>query len=185
MSDDEKTKAKGTISYIGYLVKDVNLPSDLSEFKTQFKKDFNLEKLIDKDDEIKLYYNKNNEKTDIEKDEDYQNMLDDFAQDNKEKIVYVETEKLPVHFEGGKSIDFEDEIQKVVERELRIAANNIKKCLTTNLSLSNSKKVREEMCKECNKQIIGYLYKEVTPEEDNFYCELCSTKVDKPMFKIN
>lgn len=60
MSDDEKTKAKGTISYIGYLVKDVNLPSDLSEFKTQFKKDFNLEKLIDKDDEIKLYYNKNN-----------------------------------------------------------------------------------------------------------------------------
>ena len=114
-------------------------------------------------------------------------MLEHFleAKDSKDKVVYVETKKLPVYFEGEKSIEFEDEIKKVVERELRIAANNIKKCLTTNLSLSNSKKVRIETCKKCNSQIIGYLYKAIDPNEDSYYCELCSSKIQTPLFKIN
>ena len=113
-------------------------------------------------------------------------MLQNFSNQKAIQNVYVETEKIPIFFQGDKSIEFEDEIKKVVERELRIAANKIKKCLTTNLSLSNSKKVRTQSCETCKKQIIGYLYKKISPtENDSYYCELCSTKVDTPMFKIS
>ena len=188
MSKDE-INTTACISYIGCLVTNVNLATNLSEFKTQFIKDFKLDKLIKGNvDEVKLNYKKGGKTSNVEDEDDYHNMLKYFVEDVnevKERVVYVETEKIPVHFEGEKSIEFEDEIKNVVERELRIAANNIKKCLTTNLSLSNSKKVREEICKDCKKQIIGYLYKEVNPDEDSYYCELCSTKVEKPLFKIN
>ena len=113
-------------------------------------------------------------------------MLDNFLNAQSKQVIYVETKKIPVYFSGKKSIEFEDEIKNVVERELRIAANNIKKCLTTNLSLSNSKKVRTQCCEKCQEQIIGYLYKKVSPTENNaYYCELCSTTIEEPMFKIN
>ena len=113
-------------------------------------------------------------------------MLEDYKGDIRNKTIFIETEIIPVHFEGPKSIEYEDEIKKVVERELLIAANNIKKCLTTNISLSNSKKVRKEICSDCKKQIIGFLYKKISPTEQNdYYCELCSMKVDAPLFKIN
>ena len=186
MSENVKTTAN--ISYIGCLIHNVHLATDLTEFKTQFIKEFHLEKLIKEDeDEITIYYKKGEKKNDVKESEDYKTMLEHFleAKDSKDKVVYVETKKLPVYFEGEKSIEFEDEIRKVVERELRIAANNIKKCLTTNLSLSNSKKVRIETCKKCKNQIIGYLYKKIDPNEDSYYCELCSSAIETPLFKIN
>ena len=190
MSDEEIINITAGISYIGCLVNDVHLATSLSDFKTQFVKDFKLVNLLKGNmDEITLHYKSGGKTNDIGSEEDYHEMLKCFSgkegKDAKEKVVYVETKKIPVHFDGIKSIEFEDEIKNVIERELRIAANNIKKCLTTNLSLSNSKKVREETCKKCNKQIIGYLYKEINPDDDIYYCELCSTEIEAPLFKIN
>ena len=103
----------------------------------------------------------------------------------KEKeTIFVETEKVPVYFDGEKSIEFEEEIKKLVEKEFRIAANHIKEGLTKHLTVSNCKKVRSEKCANCQQQIFGYLFKKVSSGQDENYCELCSTKVEEPMFKI-
>ena len=179
------------ISYCGYKMPVSSYEKTLSEFKQKFVKDFNLEKQIkesdiEKEGEISIYYlDEKNKKKEVNNEKDYESMLENFGQREK-NIIYVETKVIPVHFEGEQSIEFEDEIKKVVERELRIAANNIKKCLTTNISLGNCKKVRTQTCEKCGKQIIGYLYKTIDCEEkDTYYCELCSSSVDMPMFKIN
>ena len=150
-----------TISYCGYQLKDFSLPSDYSDFKIQLKKTFSLEQILKEDDPIKIHYKDDKENKEVNDDSDYNAMVEYISGKKGNAIVYVETEKIPVSFEGGNSIEFEDEIKKVVERELRIAANNIKKCLTTNISLSNSKKVRTQCCKECKKQDKGTI--SITP----------------------
>ena len=184
--NEKTTNLKATISYCGYQLRDFSLPSEYSDFKTQLKNTFSLEQILQEDDPIKIIYKDDKENKEVNDDSDYKTMIEYISGKKGNVIVYMETEKMPVSFEGGNSIEFEDEIKKVVERELRIAANNIKKCLTTNISLSNSKKVRTQCCKECKKQIIGYLYKAIDKEnEDSYYCELCSTNIDTPLFKIN
>ena len=184
--NEKQINTTSSISYLGCPKSKIQLAQTLSDFKTQFIKEFALGNQMNEDDVITVYYKQDEKRTDVKEQEDYEAMLESFAKAKNAQTVYVETEKIPIYFEGEKSIEFEDEIKNVVERELRIAANNIKKCLTTNLSLSNSKKVRVQTCKECKKQIIGYLYKKVSPtENDSYYCELCSTKVEEPMFKIN
>ena len=184
--EEKTTDSKATISYCGYQLKDFSFPSDYSDFKIQLKKTFSLEQILKEDDPIKIHYKEDKENKEVNNDSDYNAMVKYISTKKDSVIVYMETEKIPVSFEGGNSIEFEDEIKKVVERELRIAANNIKKCLTTNISLSNSKKVRTQCCKVCNKQIIGYLYKAIDKEnEDSYYCELCSTNIETPLFKIN
>ena len=61
MSENVKTTAN--ISYIGCLIHNVHLATDLPEFKTQFIKEFNLENLIKEDeDEITIYYKKGEKK---------------------------------------------------------------------------------------------------------------------------
>lgn len=183
-SESPKTNTFANLSYLGYILSNIELASKLSEFKQQFIKEYSLDKQISENDEIKIFYG---EKKEVENDSDYQMMLNSFNnKSDKNNIVYIETKIMPVYLKGGKSIEFEEEIKNVVERELLIAANNIKKCLTTNLSFSNSKKVRIQLCSKCNEQIIGYLYKKISPdEEDCYYCELCSTQVEEPLFKIN
>ena len=189
MDSEDKIKITANIYYCNFPKSNVCLATNLSDFKTQFINEFSLQNQLTEKDEIKIYYKEDGEKdkkVEVKEQSDYQDMLQNLSNSKGIKNVYVETEKIPVFFEGDKSIEFEDEIKKVVERELRIAANKIKKCLTTNLSLSNSKKVRTQSCEGCQKQIIGYLYKKISPtENDCYYCELCSTKVDTPMFKIS
>ena len=186
MDGDDKIKTIADISYCGYEIPNIHLEANLSDFKKQFINEFSLQEQINEDDEMSIYYKQEEKKIEVQNQSDYKNMLDNFLNSKSKQVIYVDTKKIPVYFSGKKSIEFEDEIKNVVERELRIAANNIKKCLTTNLSLSNSKKVRTQCCEKCQEQIIGYLYKKVSPTENNaYYCELCSTTIEEPMFKIN
>ena len=149
MSNEEILKTTANIIYCGYELSNVHLGKDLDEFKTQFINLFSLESLLSNKDITTITYKDEREnKKVINNDEDYIEMLKFFIETKNKKIIYIETEKMPVYFEGEKSVEFEDEINKVVERELLIAANNIKKCLTTNISYGNSKKIRNESCKE-------------------------------------
>ncbi len=192
MENLEVTEATPRISYCGYKMPVSSYEETLSNFKQKFVKDFSLENQIkeseiENEGEISIYYidEKSNKKTEIKNESDYKQMLDNLSTFHK-KTIYVETKVIPVHFDGEQSIEFEDEIKKVVERELRIAANNIKKCLTTNISLGNCKKIRTQTCENCKNQIIGYLYKTIDcDEKDKYYCELCSASIQTPMFKIN
>ena len=135
MSNEEILKTTANIIYCGYELSNVHLGKDLDEFKTQFINLFSLESLLSNKDITTITYKDEREnKKVINNDEDYIEMLKFFIETKNKKIIYIETEKMPVYFEGEKSVEFEDEINKVVERELLIAANNIKKCLTTNIS---------------------------------------------------
>ena len=186
MNSEEKIKTTANLSYCGYEIPNVHIATNLSEFKNQFIKEYSLQNQIKEDDNISISYKENEKKININNEEDYHKMLDNFINSQKDKIIYIDTDKIPLHFDGKKSIDFEDEIKKVIERESLIAANNIKKCLTTNLNISNSQKVRLQSCVKCNKQIIGYLYKAINPlENDKYYCELCSIDSEVPLFKID
>ena len=183
--DKEIIKTKANLSYCGFQIPNVHLATNLSDFKTQFIKEYSLEDQIKESDSISLYYKLDTKKIDVKNELDYHKMLENFI-NSKDNVIFIETVKIPIHFDGKKSMEFEDEIKKVVERELCIAANNIKKCLTTNLTLSNCKKIRNYNCKNCDRQIIGYIYKKVSPKEnDAYYCEDCSLKIDTPLFKIS
>lgn len=190
-------RVKSDLNYCGCILHDIHLAQNLQEFKNQFIKAYSLEDQITDSDEILISYGEplrgNNEveigapreKTIIETDSDYQTMLRDFFQDNnKKRQIVIETKKLPVFFKGEKCFEFEDEIKQVVERELKIAGNNIKKCLTSNIKIGCNKQVRNLMCNMCKEQIIGCYYKKVSPDEDLNLCELCATKVNFPVFKI-
>ena len=180
MTEEISVFTKGKVSYCDLAISDFKLPQKLSEFTEEFIKQFGLVNQI-KPSEIKsIHYNGN----EIQDESSYNTMLTEIASKKNGETIFVKTEKVPQHFEGEKSIDFEEEIKKLVEKEFKVAANNIKEGLTNHLSLSNCKKIRIEMCSKCNKQIVGYLFKKVSCEKDENFCELCSTKVMEPMFKI-
>ena len=183
---EDKIKTVANLSYCGFEIPNVHLATNLTEFKIQFKKVFSLNNQITEDDNILISYLEGDKKINVENETNYHKMLESFLNSKQDKIVNIETEKIPLFFDGEKSISFEDEIKKVIKRELLIAANNIKKCLTKNLTIGNSNKIRIQNCETCKKQIIGYLYKPINPNEnDKYYCELCSIDVDTPLFKIN
>ena len=171
------TRAK--VSYCGSEIPDFPLPRDLSEFKNQFISIFGLTNQISPKDISSIQC----DQTEID-DDSYNQILEGNLGKNK-KTIFVKTSKVPMHFEGEKTIDFEEEIRKLIEKEFKVAANNIKEGLTNHLCVSNCKKVRKEECTNCNKQIFGYLFKKISPKEnDEYYCELCSTQINEPMFKI-
>lgn len=189
-----KERVKADLIYCGYVLHDIHLSSSLDEFKTQFIKEYGLKGQFTEKDEINIYYKKIKEeeneqdregtKIDILKETDYQLMLKVFFEDKKKKKIFIETKKLPIFLQGEEPLEFEDEIKNVVERELKIAGNNIMKCLTTNITYGSCKQIRNNICSKCNNQIIGCVYKKVDPNEEKFYCELCTSGLDFPIFKL-
>ena len=186
-SDSIRTRAN--LNYLNCVISQVNLPNELEEFKKLFVEKFSLGNQIkdcNEKDAISVFYVKEDVKTLVDDQEKYHNMLEIFSKIEK-KTIFIETKILPTYFSTEKTNEFEEEIKNIVERELNIAANNIKKCLTSNATCSNCKKVRNMFCKKCEKQIIGYLYKKVSGDEnemDDYYCELCASEVDFPLFEI-
>ena len=180
MSDINQVSTIGTVSYCDAEITKFFFPKDLTEFKNQFIIQFGLKNQIKPDDISLIKY----EEKEITTDTDYTLILNDISS-KKQSKVFVETKKVPTHFEGDKSIEFEEEILKLVENEFKVAANNIKAEFKKNICLSNCKKIRSEECCNCKEQIFGYLYKKISEDnKDKYFCELCSTQVKEPMFKI-
>ena len=180
MSEVNSISTIGTVTYCGATITKFFFPKDLTEFKNQFILQFGLKYQI-KPDDISLIKFEDNE---ITNDSDYEEMLKNISNKKNSKVL-VETKKVPIHFEGDKSIEFEEEIMKMVENEFKVAANNIKAGLTKCACLSNCKKIRIEECCNCKEQIFGYLYKKISGnDKDEYFCETCSTLVKEPMFKI-
>ena len=178
MESENYTKAN--VSYCGLTITDFPLSPKLSEFQNLFIEKFGLSNQMKPSEVSSIIYNDD----EIMGESAYNQMIRNISSNKKKDTIFVKTEKVPVHFEGEKSIEVEEEIKKLVEKELKIAANHIKEGLTNHLSLSNCKKVRIEKCYNCKQQIFGYLFKKVCCDQDEYFCELCSTKVAEPMFKI-
>ena len=189
VNSTDSVRTRADLNYCNCVISKVNLPSELEDFKKLFVEKFSLGNQIkdpSEEDAISVFYIKDDVKTLVDDQEKYHNMLEIFSKKN-EKTIFIETKILPTYFSTEKTAEFEEEIKNIVQRELNIAANNIKKCLTSNVTCSNCKKVRNMFCKKCNNQIIGYLYKKVSGDEnemDEYYCELCASGKDFPMFEI-
>ena len=182
MTEETSVYTKGKVSYCDLVISEFNLPQNYSEFPDEFIKQFGLLNQIKPSEISSIQY----QDGEIKDESSYITMLKEIAskKGKGDDIIVVKTEKVPVHFVGEKSIDFEEEIKNLIQNEFKVAANNIKEGLTNHLFLSNCKKIRVEVCSQCNKQIFGYLFKKVSCDKDEYFCELCSTKVMEPMFKI-
>lgn len=194
----ENEKIISDLVYFDYTKKDITLPKNFGGFKLKFIKEYAVEKQIFKKDKMLLNYIKEiNDKpapVEVETEEDYQEMMKYFLEKkekdkNKEKankpVIRVDTEKIPLDLKMEEPIEFEDEIKNYIKKEIKILNATIIKQLTTNAKYTECKQPREEICQKCEKQIIGYLFKDVGSDEMNFYCENCAKEVEIPVFKIN
>ena len=180
MSEVNSISTIGSVSYCGATITKFFFPKSFEEFKNNFISQFGLKNQIKFEDISSIQF----EEKEISNQSEYIELLSSIS-NKKNSTVFVETKKIPGHFEGEKSIEFEEEITKLVENEFKVAANNIRAELTKFCCLSNCKKIRSEECSKCKEQIFGYLYKKISPNDvDEYFCELCSTQVQEPMFKI-
>ena len=185
---------KSNIFYLGNTIKDFDLPLSLNEFRSKIKDLFHIESR--KNDEIFVIYslledgdnNKVNEKTlEAKTDKDFHLLLKRIKNNEvKEKTILIETDKVPSQISRINPETFEEEIQNVIERELKAAADNIKKYLSANKKCYPSAKNRKnKMCSKCYRTIIGDIYKSVVDIEEKIYCEKCSFSQDDPTFIIH
>ena len=175
---------KATLKYLKSEIRDYKLPNYFKEFLTQIHEIF--------PEEQKLYIVYNHEKkkngNQTEKMIEVKNK-DDFGlmitrlqkKEIKNNEILIETDEIPAGINRKVPENFDENIKCVVERELKIAAENIKKALAEKKNNINGIKKHDEKCSKCDSEIIGNLYKDVL-EEDKYYCEKCSTESENPVF---
>ena len=191
----ELVNLSSNIFYLNNTIKDFELPLSLDEFRTQIKDLFHIEEKSN--DEIFLLYTylEKNENDDKEKetileaktDNDYRLLLKRIkAEEIKDETILIETDKLPSQISRKSPETFEEEIQYVIETELKAAAENIKKYLSGNKKCYPSVKNRKnKICSTCCRNIKGDIYKSVTDIEEKIYCEKCSFNQKDPTFIIH
>ena len=197
--EEEKLKElenlQSNIFYLNNTIKDFDLPLSLNEFRTQIKDLFHIESK--KNDEIFVIYtsleegdnDKEKEETlEAKTDNDYILLLKRIKDDKvKDQTIFIEIDKVPSQISRKEPETFEEEIQNVVERELKAAAENIKKYLSGNKKCYPSAKNRKKnkICSKCYRTIIGDIYKSVTNIDEKIYCEKCSFTQNDPTFIIH
>ena len=191
----ELNNLKANIFYLNNTINDFELPLSLNEFRTQINDLFHIESRSN--DEIFVLYtyiaeddedNKEKEQNlETKTNEDYILLLKRIKNDEvKDKNILIETDKIPSEICRKNPETFEDEIHFVVERELKAAAENIKKYLSGNKKCYPSAKSRKnKICSQCCRTIIGDIYKSVTDIEEKIYCEKCSFMRKEPTFIIH
>jgi len=191
----ELTNLKANIFYLNNTINDFELPLSLNEFRTQIKELFHIDSRPN--DEIFVLYtyiveddedNKEKEQNlETKTNEDYILLLKRVKNDEiKDKNILIETDKVPSEICRKNPETFEEEIQFVIERELKAAAENIKKYLSGNKKCYPSAKSRKnKICSQCCRTIIGDIYKSVTDIEERIYCEKCSFTKKEPTFIIH
>ena len=181
------------IYYFNNVIEDFPLPLFLNELRTQVKHLFRIESRAN--DEIFVIYtflNKSKDKEVIEEvleaktDDDYFELLKRVKSDEiKDDTIYIETDKVPAEISRTRPKTFEDEIKCVIERELKSAADKIKKYLSGNKKCYPSAKTHKQFCSKCCRPINGDIYKSVIDIEEKLYCEKCSFNQKDPCFIIH
>lgn len=134
--DDKNYKAN--LYYFNSTVNDYELPESFLIFKEDIKEMFNIDSNIN--DELSLFYtildkdkeNKEKKKiTKVKTQDEYKEMRDGI-QKIEDKTIFIEIEKDSFNINRKAPETFEEEIQCVVEREIKNAAERIKKFLSSN-----------------------------------------------------
>ena len=179
---------KANIYFLNNTIQDFELPVNLDEFREKIKDIFLIKNR--KNDEIFVIYSKeeNESETTIEVKtfEDYIQLLKTIKESEiKDNTILIEVDKVPSETNRTIPESFEEEIQCVVERELKGAAERIKKYLSGNKKCYPCAKLQKKVCSKCCRNIIGDIYKSVTDIEEKYYCERCSYTQKEPCFIIH
>ena len=186
--EEEYGDLKADIYFLNNTIKEVELPISLNEFREKIKDLFLIKNR--KNDEIFVIYSKeeNGSETSIEVkiDEDYIELLKTIKESEiKDNTILIEIDKVPSETNRTIPDSYEEEIQCVVERELKGAAERIKKYLSGNKKCYPCAMSHKKMCSKCCRSIYGDLYKSVTDIEEKYYCERCSFSQKEPCFIIH
>ena len=186
--EEEYGDLKADIYFLNSTIKEVELPISLNEFREKIKDLFLIKNR--KNDEIFVIYSKeeNGSETSIEvkTDEDYIELLKTIKESEiKDNTILIEIDKVPSETNRTIPESYEQEIQCVVERELKGAAERIKKYLSGNKKCYPCAMSHKKMCSKCGRSIYGDLYKSVTDIEEKYYCERCSFNQKEPCFIIH
>ena len=186
--EEEYGELKADVYFLNSTIKEVELPISLNEFREKIKGLFLIKNR--KNDEIFVIYSKeeNDSETTIEvkTDEDYIKLLKTIKESEiKDNTILIEIDKVPSETNRTIPETYEEEIQCVVERELKGAAERIKKYLSGKKNCYPCAKSHKKICSKCGRSIFGDLYKSVTDIEEKYYCERCSFSQKEPCFIIH
>ena len=186
--EEEYGNLKADVYFLNSTIKEVELPISLNEFREKIKGLFLIKNR--KNDEIFVIYSKeeNDSETTIEvkTDEDYIKLLKTIKESEiKDNTILIEIDKVPSETNRTIPETYEEEIQCVVERELKGAAERIKKYLSGKKNCYPCAKSHKKICSKCGRSIFGDLYKSVTDIEEKYYCERCSFSQKEPCFIIH
>jgi hypothetical protein len=190
-NDDKKYKAN--LYYFNSTVNDYELPESFLIFKEDIKEMFNIDSNIN--DELSLFYtildkdkeNKEKKKiTKVKTQDEYKEMRDGI-QKIEDKTIFIEIEKDSFNINRKTPETFEEEIQCVVEREIKNAAERIKKFLSSNSKRYPYSKKQDKQCCNCSGLIYGDMYKKAKEISEQYYCEKCAFELndDEPLFVIH
>ena len=190
MSEPQNFKAN--LFYFNNTYNDYELPESYINFKEDIKELFNIDPNVN--DEISLIYthlenekDKTKKKIVVNTEDDYKTMRSRIQKEIEDKTILIEIENGLVNINRKIPESFEDKIQCIVEREIKNAAERIKKCLSSNSDKYSYSKVQDKECEECKGIIYGNIYKNALKVEEKYYCENCAfnLKDDDPMFIIH
>ena len=184
-----KNDFKANLFYSDEPFNDIYLPETLEAFKLTIKELYNIDSKLN--NEICITYilsgkenNKDIEtKIEVKTEDEYKNMRNIIADEIKGKNINIEIKNNLNIINKKKPETFEEEIQFVVETELKNAAERIKNCLSSkNKKIYPETITQDKTCKECGEFIKGNIYKKVLEVKEFFYCEKCSSDINEPMF---
>ena len=186
--EEEYGDLKADVYFLNSTIKEVELPISLNEFREKIKGLFLIKNR--KNDEIFVIYSKEENESEItievKTDEDYIKLLKTIKESEiKDNTILIEIDKVPSETNRTIPETYEEEIQCVVERELKGAAERIKKYLSGKKNCYPCAKSHKKICSKCGRSIFGDLYKSVTDIEEKYYCERCSFSQKEPCFIIH
>ena len=179
-----------TLFYLKNKLTDFELPTSINEFRQKVQSLFHLEsKNLDDIIFIYKYKTKENNKEkiiEVKTDNEYNIMLKKLNEKElKKNYVYIETDKVPTETSRENSETYEEEIEYLIECELKAAGERIKNYLSGNKKCYPSTKGLDiKTCFKCSKAINGNIYRSVTDIEEKCFCEKCSYEQKDPVFII-
>ena len=189
----EENNPKVNLFYFNNTIKDYDLPETLLNFKSELKELFHIDSKFN--EEINIIYilfqkNKNNniEKyIEVKLEDDYKIMKERLGKEIKDNTILIEIENNLNNINKRKVPEtFEEEIQNIVERELKNASERIINYLSSNDKKNYpASKIQDKECCVCNEIINGDIYKNAVNIEEKYYCEKCSININDPMFVIH
>ena len=183
---------QATLFYSNSKISDYDLPVTLEDFKSDIQKLFLIDSRLNKEISISYILNKDKNKkekrVEVKTEDEYKIMRKGITNEIKDKTIFIEIEKISNILSMKSPKTFEEQIQLVVESELKNASERIINSLSSdNKKLYPNLIIQDKTykCGDCGKLIYGDIYKNAINAEEKFYCENCSFKINEPLFIVH